>query len=266
MNDMKKDINSKIKNYTDILKQCEERINNSGNVQIVAKNIRILLHTLKDLSGYSIQELEAAGLKFTNGSPAELYNKLEACKHQIISQVPSRKNYRNSYKCKYIPEYDSLFDAFYSTCDKLSAPAPAKIKLSYCLEQLALLSDTVIAFLEEDGSLPPVIACRDTAPEMCMRLGEWEKAKNIVKFCISCNAFYPDAKIGENELIYIETFQETATVALTFIQNNPGFLQKKLYKALEGQTDHDCLKHFLRCSEQIIKVKDGSTNKLYINQ
>ncbi|MDO4298840.1 MAG: hypothetical protein Q4C59_10275 [Lachnospiraceae bacterium] len=251
--------------HIETVRACEERINNSGNVQIVAQNIRILLETLNILKDYSLYELEAAGYQFNNGSPAEWYEKINTCKHQIITQVPSRPTVQEAkYTIKHIPEYYSLYEEFYSYGEKYNSPSSTHEKLQYCKKALKLLPDIVLADLEQDGKLIRIPEVCYVMPEMYMRIGEWEKAKETVKYCIACNAYYSEPEVGESELSYIETFQETALVALEFIKNNPGFLQKNMYKALADKTDHDCLKHFLRCSEQIEKIPYKKTNMLYV--
>lgn len=136
-------------------------------------------------------------------------------------------------------------------------------RISACEESYKQLPQFVTNYLKMDGELPPYIPCRDVGPELYMRLGEWEKAERAIKLCIEANAYYPEN--GEQELSDFKSYRKIATEAILYISENPGCLQRNMYKALpyEGE-DKEQLKHFLRHSLQIEKVKYNSTNKLYI--
>lgn len=154
-------------------------------------------------------------------------------------------------------------ESFYSLSEKIEQEPDILKKLDYCEQSLPLLSDFVKFSLEEDEDLPPCINCRDTAPEMYMRLGRWDDAERYIKACIEANAYYPQK--GEEEYNEFLAYKKTAIAAVDFLSKNPGFLQKNLYKALADQ-DISQLKHFTRCSKQIQKVPVKNTNELYVNE
>lgn len=137
-------------------------------------------------------------------------------------------------------------------------------KLEYCHKQLKLLPWYVWKELNSPyfKFLPPLIACRDCAPKLYMRMGKWEEAKDFILACIDANAYYPDR--GEKELEYLEKYKETALAALAYIEAYPGTLQKDLYDTLEQNgVDRDILKQFVRWTSLVRKVPHGKTNMLY---
>lgn len=257
--------NKQLLKYIQTVQSCQEKINNSGSIQVVTKNIRILLDTLKSLNSYTSAELEEAGFTSEQGSPSDYYKYLDSVKHQIVAQVPGRTNYKKSYKFQSLPkEADNIiydFMELYSLADK---PGSASQKLEHCERALSALPDFVMVNLEQDGELfePPAICYLSV--DMCLRLGFWEKAIQIANFCNSCNAYFSIPEEYGNTIAHIKLYQNAATKALMYIKQNPGCLQKDMYKVLNGQVDHDCLQHFLRCSEQVAKEKFASTNKLYV--
>lgn len=257
--------NSVISDHVKTIYSCQEKINSSGNIQVVAKNIRILLNTLKALSEYSSENLENAGFRFSDGTPAEWYTKINNCKHQIIAQVPNRVNYKRSQQFRALPEeLDSIQYKFSDCLSNVDNISGARNKLNLCEKALPLLPDIVLANLEQDGNLFETPYICGLMVEMYLRLGEWQKAKESVAYFNSCNAYFSDPIEYTDTLAYIDAYQLAAQTALLFLNQNPGFLQKKMYQALGDKVDHDCLQHFLRCSEQIRKVKNGSTNELYV--
>lgn len=118
-------------------------------------------------------------------------------------------------------------------------------------------------YINANFNAPQELVCRDLLPELYMRLGKWDKAEKAIKRCIEANAYYPDN--GSEELLYLTTFRKVATQAISYITQNPGCLQRNIYKALPYEADEkECLKHFLRNSLLITKEKFNNTNKLYI--
>lgn len=150
---------------------------------------------------------------------------------------------------------------FYELSQMIEGEKDIRRKIKLCHEQLAILPGFVESWLSGDSELPPIIMCRDVGPELYMRLGMWEDASRFIHACIDANAYYPNR--GEEQLEHLALFKEAADTALNFIDENPGFLQKDIYKALPN-LDKECLKHFLRCSLTIRKEPCGKTNRLYV--
>lgn len=134
-----------------------------------------------------------------------------------------------------------------------------------CQKQLKQLHEFMAPYLSAKFSAPSELACRDLLPDLYMKLGEWKKAEKAIKSCISANAYYPND--GSEQLADFEAYRKIATTVLSYISDNPGCLQRNIYKALpyEG-ADREYLKYFLRSSLQITKEKSGNTNKLYVKE
>lgn len=134
-------------------------------------------------------------------------------------------------------------------------------RLQLCEDGLKLLSEFMIPYLNSGFPAPEDIACRDLAPELYMRIGDWSNALRVIQICIVANAYYP--KSGEEELLYLRQYSETATGAVSYIAEHPGTLQRDIYKKLCPPLDREMLKHFTRYSLQIWKEPYKNTNKLY---
>ena len=136
-------------------------------------------------------------------------------------------------------------------------------QIRLCENDLNKLSEFMTPYINANFNAPQELVCRDLLPELYMRLGKWDKAEKAIKRCIEANAYYPDN--GSEELLYLTTFRKVATQAISYITQNPGCLQRNIYKALPYEADEkECLKHFLRNSLLITKEKFNNTNKLYI--
>lgn len=137
-------------------------------------------------------------------------------------------------------------------------------KLEACEESYPMLKEFCKYCIRIDNELPPVINCRDIGFELYMRLGRWEDVERVFAICENANAYYPNH--GEDEQNYLIGYKNIALSAIKYINENPGCLQKNIYKAMNLQDEDKMhLKHFLRCSLQIHKEKCGTTNKLYIS-
>ena len=154
-------------------------------------------------------------------------------------------------------------DSFYALSERIAALKEPEEILAACEKSYELLPGFVSACLKEDGDLPPLIRCRDVGPWLYMKLGRWDEAEAALSRCAAANAFYPAD--GSEERDFFLRFKRVACAALDYIRDNPGCLQKNVYKALpfEGE-DREALKSFLRNSLQIRKEKAGKTNALYL--
>lgn len=159
---------------------------------------------------------------------------------------------------------DNFIKEFYELSSLIDSSKDINEKLDACEKSYPLLAEFCRYCIQNDGGeLPPFINCRDVGPEMYMRLGRWDDVERVLQICAQANAYYPndDSKAWE----YYSDYKRIANLAVSYIQNNPGLLQSKIYNALNiADDDRNLLKHFLRCSKQIKKVKHGNTNELYI--
>lgn len=132
-------------------------------------------------------------------------------------------------------------------------------RISYLEQALSALPGLVT-----DDELPPVVPPRDTLPELYMRCGAWENARETVDFCYSVGALKKDEYIERIKLI--KEREAAANGLLEFLHNNPGFLQKNVYKTSElSALNHNALVWVCRSFKLIRKEKCGNTNKLYRN-
>ncbi len=131
-----------------------------------------------------------------------------------------------------------------------------------CETDLKKLPEFMTPYISAGFPAPDELACRDILPNLYMQLGKWKKAENTIKKCIDAKAYYPED--GSEELSYFKSYQEVANETLSYISQNPGYLQRNIYKAMGYDDDKkEQLKHFLRNSKQIEKVKYGNTNQLF---
>lgn len=158
---------------------------------------------------------------------------------------------------------DNIYTSFYNLMDQIDAAQAVTEKLILCEQARPLLAQFVATSISQDGDLPPCIMCRDYAPIWYMQLGQWQKAEEYIRFCISCKAYYPDN--GKYELQYLKQYKKAAITALSYIAQNPGCLQSKIYGAIGNSVDRDCLKDFTRSSMLIKKVPYKKTNMLYVS-
>ncbi len=131
-----------------------------------------------------------------------------------------------------------------------------------CERDLMKLPEFMAPYLSVGFPAPMELVCRDLLPELYMQLGEWDKAEKAIKKCIDAKAYFPCD--GSLELANLASYHKVATETLSYINQNPGCLQRNIYRVMnyDGE-EKDQLKSFLRYSRQIEKVKYNNTNKLY---
>lgn len=137
----------------------------------------------------------------------------------------------------------------------------AKI-IRMCEIDLKKLPELIEPYISADFPAPNELACRDLLPDLYMQIGKWEKAETTIEKCIAANAYYP--KDGSEEFACFKSYKKIALETLSYISQNPGCLQRNIYKTM-GYDDNEkeYLKHFLRSSNQIEKVKHSNTYQLF---
>lgn len=137
-------------------------------------------------------------------------------------------------------------------------------QIRLCESDLKKLPEFMEPYLSSGFSAPEELACRDLLPSLYMQLGEWDKAEKAINTCINSNAYFPDD--GSKELKYLTSYKKVATETISYIQQNPGCLQRNIYKKMgyEGE-EKELLKDFLRYSRLVKKVKYNNTNQLFFN-
>ncbi len=153
---------------------------------------------------------------------------------------------------------------FYKKQQKTYEETDPEKCIRLCESQMKKLSEFMAPYISAKFPAPDELACRDLLPDLYMSLGKWEKAENTIKKCIAANAYYPQD--GSKELTYFELYKKVALETLSYISQNPGCLQRNIYRKMgyEGE-EKEKLKHFLRNSHLIKKVKYNNTNQLFYN-
>jgi len=151
---------------------------------------------------------------------------------------------------------------FYKHQQDIPNEADAEKVIRICEKDLKKLPELMTPYLSAGFPAPTELFCRDLLPELYIQRGEWKKAEKAIKKCIEAKAYFPDD--GSTELSYLESYQKVATETLSYISQNPGCLQRNIYKAMgyEGE-EKEQLKYFLRNSSLIEKVKYNKTNQLF---
>lgn len=137
-------------------------------------------------------------------------------------------------------------------------------KIRLCESDLKKLPEFMEPYLSANFEAPAELACRDLLPQFYMQLGKWDKAEKAIRRCIDSNTYFPES--GSKELSEFESYKKIATETLSYISQNPGCLQRNIYKKMgyEGE-EKELLKTFIRHSKLIKKVKFNNTNQLFCN-
>ena len=153
-------------------------------------------------------------------------------------------------------------NSFLSLSQKITETRDLYEKLRICEHALPALPSFVNYCMKTDGELPPCIPCRDITPELFMRIGEWDKARKVIEYCVACGA--NDKGEIDELLAGLSVRHVAADAALNYLRETPGALQKDIYSipALSS-CSHDALVWFCRNSRQIRKEKYQNTNRLF---
>lgn len=182
-----------------------------------------------------------------------------AYEHYYKNDLPSDAVISNKDDFVLPAECTSLF---YKTQQKIYEEDDINKRIRLCEREIKELNEFMTPYLSAGFPAPSELACRDLLPDLYMQLGQWEKAENTINACITAKAYYPED--GSTELANFESYRKVATETLSYISQHPGCLQRNIYKSMgyEGE-EKECLKHFLRNSKCIKKVKYNNTNQLF---
>lgn len=137
-------------------------------------------------------------------------------------------------------------------------------QIRLCESDLKKLPEFMAPYLSAGFPAPNELICRDLLPSLYMQLGKWDKAEKTIKKCIDLKAYFPED--GTTELSNLVSYKKIATETLSYIQQNPGCLQRNIYKKMGYEDEEkEQLKDFLRYSKRIRKVKYNNTNQLFCN-
>lgn len=103
--------------------------------------------------------------------------------------------------------------------------------------------------------------CWDYLTDMYMRHGRWSDAVRVARTV--CDTGAKTRQELDEKLQWIETCQAAADAALSYIRENPGVLQGRIYSLLP-HVNKDALKLFTWRSWQIEKAKSSKGTTLYV--
>lgn len=151
---------------------------------------------------------------------------------------------------------------FYKHQQELYREKDINKQIRICESDLKKLPEFMAPYLSANFPAPQELLCRDLLPHLYMQLGKWDKAEQSITKCIDANAYFPDD--GSTELAYLSSYRKIATETLSYLQQNPGCLQRNIYKKMgyEGE-EREVMKDFLRYTKLIKKVKYNNTNQLF---
>ncbi len=180
----------------------------------------------------------------------EYYSKNDLPAHAIISD---KNNFVLPAKCT---------KWFYKKQQETYEETDINKLIRLCESQLKRLHEFIQPYIAANFDAPAELACRDLLPELYMQTGEWEKAEKTIKTCILEKAYDPED--SSDVLADFEAYRKVAIETLTYISQNPGCLQRNIYKKMgyEG-IEREKLKDFIRDSRLIRKVKYNNTNQLF---
>lgn len=262
-----------------------QTLNSITSNKVTIINQAIKRNVDKKLSSYKSQESKINAfqrlydtIRYLDGLGNDNIAYLDSLRDEIINKsknspsimVDTGKHIKTTYEnlpnnnFRMTVSSDDFIDDFYSLSTKINEEKDIYKKLEACEKSYQLLPEFCRYCIEDDeGELPPIINCRDIGPELYMRLGKWNEAENAIRKCIEARAYFPDD--GSDVLDYLDSYKKVANKTLSYIEQNPGCLQRSIYNKLSlNEDERDILKHFLRCSLLITKEKSGNTNKLFI--
>lgn len=110
--------------------------------------------------------------------------------------------------------------------------------------------------------VPPSIPCIQDLPDTYCACNRWNDATRVYGIA------YAEKLINKQELNeqikFVRLIETAHNVAIALLKNEPGFLQRNIYKKL-NEVDQDALKFVMRRSIDIEKVKSGNTYELHTN-
>lgn len=161
-----------------------------------------------------------------------------------------------------------ILKSYYDLSATIESGKEIITRLEACEKTYLILKPVMNIFFADPVGPPSLIPCRDYGPYAYMRIGNWDDAERAIRACINANA-YEEPDDGKAKLDHLLSYRKTADVAINFIKQNPGFLQKNIYIALTPQIGEDnipILKEFMRETYVFHKQPDKGSYQLYYIQ
>lgn len=159
---------------------------------------------------------------------------------------------------------DPCTKEFCDISDKIHAEKDIYKRIELGEAALKLLKAFLSPYVSAGWDLPEMLPCPFYLILDYQALGDWDNAKRVIDTCV--DAGYYSHEVGEEELQRNEYMREATQALIAFLIDNPGTLQRNIYRKLCPPCDREALKWVLAKSYQIKKEKNDKTNKLFVKE
>ena len=157
-------------------------------------------------------------------------------------------------------EYEEIHCIHPYMCEKSKKDIYKRIEL--CEIGLKLLKEFLSPYVSTGWEPPEVLPCAYGLIFDYQSLGDWDNARRVILACVDAGAYSPED--GEEELKRNECVKIAAQTLVSYLTDNPGELQRNIYRKLCPPCDREALKWVLAKSLLIRKEKADKTNRLYV--
>jgi hypothetical protein len=253
-----------IENDMRILEDSLKIINTSKNVETVINRFDDLVSALERLTQYE----NSPYVKFPNELPSQALIRMHDEKQDIINRATMRTRYAPTQKTKKkrtSPSAAIDYDAAQHYYNLLNSMKRLKKLANETKDYTAYFATGEESLLYLDWMkrdvAPPAIPCIQELPHIYCVCNRWDDAIRVHGVALEKGLI--DKFQYDEAIIDIRNKELTHREAIEFIKNNPGVLQRDIYKKLLS-VEKDYLKWVMRYSRDIGKVKSGNTYELYI--
>lgn len=157
---------------------------------------------------------------------------------------------------------DPCTKEFCDISSKIDAEKDIYKRIELCEIGLKLLKEFLSPYVSTGWEPPEVLPCAYGLIFDYQSLGDWDNAERVITACIDAGAY--SQKDGEEESKWNECVKDAAQALIAFLIDNPGALQRNVYRKLCPPCDREALKWVLAKSLQIRKEKFDKTYKLFV--
>ena len=154
-------------------------------------------------------------------------------------------------------------ESFCINADLIESEKDYTRRISLCEEGLSMLAEFLKPYISAGWKIPEVLPCFHWAMHDYMATGHWDDAERVIHIAADAGIYSSKSEEKDN-LLYLQKVCEVSNDAIKYLTENPGTLQRNIYRKLCPPCDRGALKWFLTESMQIRKEKDAKTNKLFV--
>ena len=125
-----------------------------------------------------------------------------------------------------------------------------------------MLAEFLKPYTSAGWKIPEMLPCVYWAMHDYLAIGNWNDAKRVIQICADAGVYSKSEE--EDTLLWLQKVSEVSYEAIKYLTDNPGTLQRNIYRKLCPPCDRDALKWFLAESMLIRKEKIDKTNKLFV--